>query len=91
MRKKPIALQEMHGTTTAEASRFLLGQKTYVARKWLLGWCFAMVWRLLPAIFEYTGEQGFSALSGSMLKKTLRAMKKPQNKTCGPSASSKQY
>lgn len=35
MREKPIALQEMHGTTTAEASRFLLGQKTYVARKWL--------------------------------------------------------
>lgn len=56
-----------------------------------LGLVFCHVWRLLPAIFEYTGEQGFSALSGSMLKKTLRAMKKPQNKTCGPSASSKQY
>lgn len=32
MRKKLIALQEMHGVTTAETSRFLLGQRTCVAR-----------------------------------------------------------
>jgi len=50
MRKKLIALQEILGVTTVETFRFLLGQKTYVARRWLLGWsCHA--WMPLPAMF----------------------------------------
>lgn len=49
MRKKLIALQEMYGVTTAETSRFLLGQRTCVARRWLLGWC-CHAWMLFPAM-----------------------------------------